>query len=178
MKRNFSLLLCAALIAFATSGDVLAERKNRQEAKKDLAAVCPQNKIQQIGSTFFWKNNKPIRASSAINAPVIGNNPVMTLAGQPGRGRGLFGSKAVLLASDGTPLASMVPYPCRSDHCGGRVVSSLRTGSARRAALKATSSPSGYVKLSGGVCVFIPDIGRCYGAHVDMTRPLCDRTVK
>ncbi len=176
MKKYLNLFIC--VLFFTSAGAVLADKRmSRAEKKAALADVCPASKITQIGSTFFYKNNKPIRASSAINAPVIGNNPVITLAGQPGKGRGLFGGRGVLLASDGTPITSLTPYPCRADHCGGRVVSSMPTGTARRAAIKATRSPSGYVKIGGGLCVYIPDIGRGYGLGVNFGRPLCDRTV-
>ena len=149
-----------------------------RSAKAELEKVCPEAKRRQIGSEFFYKNNKPIRASSAVDAPVIGNNPVMTLAGQPGKGRGLFGGRGYLYATDGTLITSLTPYSCRADHCGGRVVSSMQTATARRAAIKANKSPAGYIKVAGNVCVYIPDIGACYGNGVNKSRPLCDRTLK
>jgi hypothetical protein len=175
MRRILAITTCLLLAGAVPAS---AEHKSRKVTKAELAEVCPADKITQIGSTFFYKNNKPIRASSAINAPVIGNNPVMTLAGQPGKGKGLFKRKATLLASDGSAITSMTPYPCRSDHCGGRVVSSMKTGVARKKAVRATGSAKGYVKLGGGLCVEIPDIGGCFGNGVDKGRPLCDRIVK
>lgn len=162
----------------ASAGDALAARRpSRVDAKAGLAKVCPAKKIQQIGANYFYKNNKPIRDTSRPGAPVIGNNPVMTLAGQVGRGPRLFRGSAGLYATDGTFITSLVPYPCAFDHCTGRVVSSLQSGTARRALIKASKKPAGYIKIDSGVCVYVPDVGRCYGAGVNLGRPLCDRTV-
>ncbi len=177
MNKMLNIVLAAAVIVTASEA-YAARRMNRADRNAALVDVCPENKRAEIGSTFFYKNNKPIRASSAINAPVIGQNPVMTLAGQPGKGKGLFKGSGKLFASDGTLITSMAPFPCRADHCGGRVVSSMKTATARRKAVKATGSPVGFVKIGGGLCVRIPDIGGCFGAHVNKSRPLCDRIVK
>jgi hypothetical protein len=178
MKKIINILFVSALALTFASEAGAARLKTRKKAKSDLEAVCPTAKRRQIGTDFFYKNNKPIRASSAINAPVIGNNPVMTLAAQAGKGRGLFGGRGYLYATDGTLITSMTPYPCRSDHCGGRIVSSMQAATARRAAIKANKSPAGYIKIAGNVCVYIPDLGACFGGGVDKSRPLCDRTLK
>jgi hypothetical protein len=177
MIRTISV--CAAFLLSTTIlNDASAERRvSRQITKRSLEQVCPSSKIRTIGSVFFYKNNKPIRDTSRPGAPVIGNNPVMTLAGQPGRGPRLFRGRATLYTSTGTAITSMTPYPCKGDHCSGRVVSSMGTSTARRAIVRATGKATGYIKIDQGVCVVIPDVGRCYGAGVNLGRPLCDRTV-
>lgn len=170
------LLFVALVIAtIACPPPVLSQ--SRQVNKREIAKVCPKGKVRQIGSSFFYKNNKPIRDTSRPGAPVVGNNPVMTLAGQVGSGQRIFRGPAKLYAANGTLITTMIPYPCASDHCTGRVVSSLNAGTARQAAVKAARSPSGYIKVDGGICVFIPDLGRCFGRGVNMGRPLCDRTL-
>jgi hypothetical protein len=143
--------------------------------KSSIAGVCPSNKIEQIGTKFFYKNNKPIRAGSALAAPVIGQNNVITLAGQPGGPR-IFGGSGVLYSTNGKKLANLTPYPCRGDHCSGRVVSSAGTTALRQAAQRASGSPAGYIKV-GGICVFIPHLGKCFGGGVDMSRPSCNKTL-
>lgn len=175
--RLLSVLLLG-VCTLAVSESAFAERHKRvAPANSSISTICPSSITRQIGADFFYKNNKPIRASSAINAPVIGQNPVITLGGQPGRGPRIFGGSGALYATNGSRLASLTPNPCRADHCSGRVVSSTQTSVLRRAAVRASGSAAGYIKV-GGVCVFIPDIGRCYGNGVNMGRPLCDRTVK
>lgn len=151
------------------------KRQSRAEKAADLAQVCPPGIIQQIGKKFFYKNNKPIRAGSAINAPVIGQNNVITLAGQPGGPR-IFRSAGTLYAINGEKIARLAPYPCRSDHCSGRVVSSQSTTALRKKAERLANSPAGYVKV-GGVCIFIPHLGKCFGAHVNKSRPNCNKTL-
>jgi len=174
MKSVKALFVVASLCMLV--GPASAERSSRNSvARSGLSSVCPASKIRQIGNLFFYKNNKPIRQGT--NGPVIGNNPVITLAGQPGRGPRIFGGSGYLHATNGTRLATLTPYPCKADHCTGRVVSSAGTASLRQAAVRASRSAAGYVKV-GGICVFIPDIGRCYGQGVNTSRPLCDRTVK
>jgi hypothetical protein len=176
MKNAVIILLVSLLVTAPDSAS--AERRTRPSvAKATLNDICPSSIREDIGSKYFYKNNKPIRASSAINAPVIGQNPVITLAGQAGRGPRIFGNAGVLYSTNGVRLATLTPYPCRADHCTGRVVSSTSTAVLRRAAIRASRSPAGWIKV-GGRCVAIPDIGRCYGAGVNMGRPLCDRTVK
>ena len=176
MKKAVALILVSLLVTAPDSAS--GERRTRPSvAKASLNEICPPSVRETIGSKFFYKNNKPIRASSAINAPVIGQNPVITLAGQPGRGPRIFRRAGVLYSTNGVRLSTLTPYPCRSDHCSGRVVSSASTASLRRAASRASGNPSGWIKV-GGRCIAIPDIGRCYGAGVNMGRPLCDRTVK
>lgn len=177
IKIHSRILALSLLLTCMVSVDsAMAERTSRASvAKRNISAVCPASSIRQIGSSFFYKNNKPIRASSAKTAPVIGQNPVMTLAGQPGGPR-IFGGAGVLFASNGTRITTMTPYSCYADHCSGRVVSSLTAGAARATAIRVSGKPSGYVKV-GGACIFVPDLGRCFGAGVNMGRPLCDRTL-
>ena len=175
MLRNITVLGC--LLAFGFGFDVEAEpKKSRAKAQATLDQVCPAAKRTVVGSRFFYKNNKPIRDTSRPGDPVVGNNPVLTLAGQPGSGPRLFRGTARIYAKDGTAIGSAVPYSCRADHCSGRVVGG-HSGSTRRAAIKAAGSPSGYIKIDSGVCVFIKDFGRCEGGGVSFNRPLCDRTV-
>lgn len=158
------------------SAPALAERTVRNSSiHSGIRSVCAPSQIRQIGRDFFYKNNKPIRGGPRLD--VIGQNPVITLAGQPFRGPRIFRGPGTLHAINGTRLATLAPYPCKSDHCTGRVVSSTNTAILRRAAIRAAKSEAGYIKV-GGVCVYIPDIGRCFGDRVNMGRPLCDRTLR
>ena len=177
-KKAIIALSLACICVLLNDAAAATQKTSRKVARAALDQVCPTAKRRQIGAEFFWKNNKPIRANSAINAPVIGQQQVMTLAGQPGRGKGLFGKGGTLYAVNGSSIANMTPSPCRADHCGGRVVSSMQTATARRKAVSLTRNPAGWVKLTGGVCVYIPDIGACFGNGVNKSRPLCDRTLK
>lgn len=177
MKKNGKPLMMVSLLAIATfftfDAQAVTRRARAIKASPGLAAVCP--KIQSLNpSAMFWKNNKPHRASSAINAPVIGYFKQMTLAYNAGKHGGLG---TVLYDSKGGRITSMVPYSCRADHCGGRVVSTMQTDAARRLAISRTKSPRGYISVGRGVCVEIPDIGRCYGTVVDKSRALCNTTV-
>ena len=176
MKRAITFLLVGLVLSAADGA--FAERRTRASvAKATLDEICPASIRDVIGTQYFYKNNKPVRASSAINAPVVGQNPVITLAGQPGRGPRIFRNAGALYSTNGVRLATLIPYACRADHCSGRVVSSTQTGVLRRAAIRASGNPAGWIKV-GGRCVAIPDIGRCYGNGVNTGRPLCDRTVK
>jgi hypothetical protein len=170
-------LLCAVAVMLTVVLPQSSFAQSRQINKREISKVCPKGKIRQIGTSFFYKNNKPIRDTSRPGAPVVGNNPVMTLAGQVGSGQRIFRGPAKLYAANGTLITSLTPYSCKSDHCTGRVVSTLNAGTARQAAVRAARSPSGYIKVDGGICVFIPDLGRCFGRGVNMGRPLCDRTL-
>ena len=172
---GFSTLALVATMAIGLSSQSQAESM-RAKMRKTLAEVCPQI-VAFNPSKQFYKNNKPIRASSAFNAPVIGYNRVMTFAYNAGQRGPLPSGSTSMFAKDGTRLSGMVAYPCRADHCGGRVVSSVQTASARRAAIRATRSPTGYVKLSSKICVEIEDIGKCYGNEVNKSRGPCAGTV-
>ena len=172
--NKYSGLLLAVLVSLVLASQVNAESM-RAKMKDSLAEVCPE--IQAFSpSKHFYKNNKPIRASSAFAAPVIGYNKVMTFGYNPGQ-HGPLPNNATMYAKDGTKLTRMAEYPCRTDHCGGRVVSSFLTATARRAAIRATRSPTGYVKLSKSICVEIEDIGKCYGNEVNKSRGPCAGTV-
>lgn len=151
-----------AALLLVLGSTAFADRAKKPNAPSTLANVCP--KIREVGSDLFWKNNKPIRASSAFAAPVIGYNKVMTLAYI--RGSQISGKSFVLYARNGHPLASFTPYPCRPDHCAGRVVSSTLTATARRAAIAASGSPEGYLRINPKLCIHLRDIGSCYNAQV------------
>ena len=155
------LVICLAAIAMLAS-PVLAQTKKGGGKKSPLAKVCP--KIREIGSDVFWKNNKPIRASSAFAAPVIGYNKVMTFAYQKGS-RGPLASVATLYDSLGKSITQFKAFPCRPDHCGGRVVSSMLTATARRTAISRTKKPTGYLKISSSLCVKIKDLGLCHNVQ-------------
>ena len=168
----------AVLLSFFVAGhvgDSVADTSGTTTAAASAALeeVCPTI-VEFNPAQMFYKNNKPRRANSAINAPVVGFFKQMTLAYNAGR-RGPLGKK--MYDSEGGVLSSMRSYPCRSDHCGGRVVSSVQTDVARRAAVARTGSPKGYVGIGGNRCVEIPDIGRCYGNEVNKGRPLCNQLV-
>jgi len=177
-KFKFVSRLILATLVCLLAVDVSAATRSarRVRGKGGLSAICTN--IQDFNPRqMFWKNNKPHRASSAINSPVIGYFKQMTLGNNVGF-RSSVGSKAVeLLDSKGGHLTTMIPYPCRSDHCGGRVVGSGQTDITRRLAISRTRSPVGYVALGKGLCIKIQDIGRCYGNEVSMNRPLCNQTV-
>lgn len=169
-------LVTLTIVALSTTSFAVTRRAKVPRVSQALADQCP--KIQTLNpSQMFWKNNKPLRASSAINAPVIGYYKQMTLANNAGVRNPYFRSSATLLDKNGGVLTRMTPYPCRSDHCGGRVVSAAQTDVTRRIAVRRTGSPAGYVKVSRQVCIKIDDIGRCYGNAVDKGRPLCNQVV-
>lgn len=166
----FAVVLCV------TDAHAITRRARAPKVPASLAAVCP--KIQTFNPRqMFWKNNKPQRASSAINAPIIGYYKQMTLGNNVGFRSPVGSSTATLYDSKGNSITRMIPYPCRSDHCGGRVVSQTATDTARRAAIAKTHSPTGYVKITRNTCVKIDDIGRCFGNEVDKGRPLCNQVV-
>lgn len=178
--KQLRLLAVAAIVVsstfFTVDAEAITRRAKPPKVAASLAEVCP--KIQTLNpSQMFWKNNKPLRASSAINAPVIGYYKQMTLANNAGTRNSYFRSSATLFDSQGGVLTRMTPYPCRSDHCGGRVVSAAQTDTTRRTAVARTRSPIGYVKVSRNLCIKIDDIGRCYGNEVDKGRPLCNQVV-
>ena len=175
--KKVALLLVIGIIALGCGSAEARTRLPRASKSTKLSDVC--KKIVNIDERKqFYKNNKPMRASSAINAPVIGYFRQMTLANNAGVRSSIGAFSTKMYDRKGNTLSNMTPYPCRSDHCGGRVVSVTQTHIARRAAMSRTNSPVGYVKISSTTCMKIPDIGRCYGVEVNKTRPLCNQTVK
>lgn len=178
-KKMLSVVLVTGLAAssvFCPSAEAVTRRAKAVKASAGLAAVCP--KIQTFDpARMFWKNNKPHRASSAITAPIIGYYKQMTLGDNAGFNSGIGAGSRRLYDSLGNTLTLMTPYPCRTDHCGGRVVSMSQTDTTRRTAVSRTRSATGYVSIGRGTCIKIDDIGRCYGNEVDKGRPLCNSVV-
>ena len=172
-KALAKILFLSAFLMVSQEAEALTPPSRAAKPSRGLAKIC--RKIQSLNpSVMFWKNNKPLRASSAIDAPVIGYYKQMTLAYAAGN-RGILGT--VLYDSNGQTLSSMIPNPCRPDHCGGRVVSSMQTDATRRLAISRTRNPRGYISIGRRVCVEIPDIGRCLGNSVNKSRALCNTTV-
>ena len=139
------------------------ERAPRARVNPKLRKVCPT--IREPGAWMFYKNNKPIRSSSKFDAPVIGFNRVMTFAYQKGYSGPLPGVSN-MFAANGEKITTLSFWSCRSDHCGGRVVSSMLTSHARRRAIQLSGKPEGYVQLSNKSCAKIFDIGQCINAKV------------
>jgi hypothetical protein len=178
--RQFAFVLLSLAIAsypfVSPSSEAEARERNPKRIDRNLKKVCPRI-IDLNPATTFFKNNKPLRASSAINAPVIGYFKQMTLASNAGVPSIIGSTVATMYDSKGGFLTTMAPMPCRKDHCYSRNVSAGQTDTTRRLAIKRTKSPAGYIKLSNTLCMKIEDIGRCYGNEVDKTRALCNQVV-
>lgn len=178
MKNVRIALCCLALTTLLSvpNADARPRRPSPRGETLTISQRCPQ--VDEINERRqFWKNNKPLRAGPQIDAPVIGYFRQMTLAHNAGVNDYNLAAATTLYDRKGNVLSAMIPYACRSDHCGGRVVSTVQTGTARIAAIRRTNKPVGYVKVSKRRCIKIPDIGRCYGVEVDLGRPLCNQTV-
>lgn len=175
--RSFMGVFLALICLTVCFGPEKATAQSRERGvSRALKKVCP--KIKAINpARQFWKNNKPLRAGPELDAPVIGYFRQMTLAHNKGVRDYNLASAATLYDRKGKFLSRMIPYSCRPDHCGGRVVSQGRTDTSRRLAMSRTGKPTGYVKVSRRLCIRIPDIGRCYGVEVNTSRPLCNQTV-
>lgn len=176
MRYLVTVFLALACLGVSLGADTATAQNREKVASRGLKKVCPRIKVINPARQF-WKNNKPLRSGPQLDAPVIGYFRQMTLAHNKGVRDYNLASAATLYDRKGKFLSRMIPYSCRPDHCGGRVVSQGRTDTSRRLAVRRTGKPTGYVKVSRRLCIRIPDIGRCYGVEVNTSRPLCNQTV-
>jgi hypothetical protein len=143
-------------------------KSEAQYRAKTLDQFCP--KVQQVGSESgtVYKNSAPVRANSALTAPIVGFRKEPTLI----FGRKNFsGSRFRIYDGSGASLGSC---PYASAHgAKGRARCSMQTGSVRRKAIKNTGSATVYFQISPSLCVKIPDAGKCYGS----SKGLCNQTI-
>jgi hypothetical protein len=166
-KTSSSVVVaCSALIAVvlvATTGTAEA-----QVRAKSLSKTCP--KVQLVGSesATIYKNSAPLR-SGGVGTPLIGYRREPTLIYNR---RNFSGSRHVVYDSKGKSLASC-PVVSAEGHAG-RARCTIQTSSLRRSAVGNTGSPTVYFKVSGNLCVKVPDAGRCYGS----VKGLCNQLIK
>ena len=112
-------------------------------------------------SRFIYKNSAPVRASSAITAPIIGFRVQPTLIMYSGA----FSSRSSTLITDsaGNTIGNC-PWASAREAAGGRFRCTMNTRNLRRAALANTKSPAVFIRYRGNECVRVPDAGRCYGS--------------
>jgi len=134
-----------------------------------LDQSCP--KVLDVGSASgtIYKNSAPVRANSSLTAPIVYFRKEPTLIF--GR-RNFTGSTHTIFDSAGNSLGRC---PVTSAHgAAGRARCTLQTASVRRNAVKNTTSPTVYFKISRSLCVKVPDAGKCYGS----VKGLCNQVIK
>lgn len=159
--------LRTALVIVACMGLGMSKSEAQYRAKT-LDQFCP--KVQLVGSESgtVYKNSAPVRASSAITAPIVGFRKEPTLI----FGKSNFsGSRFNIYDGSGKAIGSCPLASARG--AKGRARCNMQTGSLRRSAIKNSSSPSVYFKVSSSLCVKIPDAGKCYGS----SKGLCNQTL-
>lgn len=124
------------------------------------------------GSLVQWKNGQVQRASSALTSPVVGflRNP--TIIATQGRNPFTFSSATIFNGAGQRICTSGPRLGCASTRgeCLARYKFNCSTTAVRR------STPGGaFVNVAPGLCIRIPNAGRCYNVKV---RDLCDgRTI-
>lgn len=112
-------------------------------------------------SRFIYKNSAPVRANSAITAPIIGFRVEPTLIMY----RAAFSSRSGTVITDSAGNAiGKCPWASAREAAGGRFRCTMNTRNLRRAALRNTKSPAVFIRYRGNECVKVPDAGRCYGS--------------
>ena len=115
---------------------------------------------------FIYKNSAPLR-SGGVGTPIVGFRVEPTLIGVR---FGLSRGGTSIYAENGKKIGSC-PWTSAHDASGGRYRCTMNTGSLRRAA-SANGGTQGYFTVSGGRCVKVPHLGKCYGS----SKGLCNRT--
>lgn len=146
-----------------TAGTATAERQARKKVKSDCKSV-----ITLPNGNFIYKQSAPLR-SGGINTPIVGYRVEPTLIMNRNFGRG----GVAVYSSNGTKIGSC-PWADAHGHSGGRARCTMNTRSLRSAAVRAGGRPTAFIRTSSGVCVQVPDLGRCYGS----VKGLCNRIIK
>jgi len=160
MKRI--VFLAAVVTAFSISSG--AEAKERA---RGIDQICP--KVQAAGSesSTIYKQSAPLRTGGP-GTPIAGYRTEPTLIFNK---RNFSGGSHTIYDSAGNSLGRC-PVVSAIGHAG-RARCTMQTSSIRRAAIKNTRSARIYFKISGRLCVSVPDAGRCVGS----VKGLCDRLI-
>ena len=160
--RLRTTLMILACIGLGTT------KSEAQYRAKTLEQFCP--KMQQAGSesATIYKNSAPVRANSAITAPIVGFRKEPTLIFNR---KNFSGSRFRIYDGKGQSLGSC-PYASARGH-QGRARCTMQTASLRRKAVRNTGSANVYFKISSSLCVKVPDAGKCYGS----SKGLCGQTI-
>lgn len=161
MKLKYLFLIASVISSFGAA--------EAQLRGLTLDQTCP--KVLDVGSASgtIYKNSAPVRANSSLTAPIVGFRKEPTLI--YGR-RNFTGSTHTIFDGQGNSLGRC---PVTSAHgAAGRARCTLQTASVRRNAVRNTSSPTVYFKISRTTCVKVPDAGKCYGS----VKGLCNQVLK
>jgi hypothetical protein len=160
MKTVAFLLAAVSVVGFSSGAEA-------QFRAKSLAKICP--KVQAAGSesSTIYKQSAPLR-SGGVGTPLIGYRQEPTLIFNK---RNFSGGSHTIYDSSGKSLGRC-PVVSAEGHAG-RARCTMQTSSLRRTAVKNTRSPRIYFKISGRLCVSVPDAGRCVGS----VKGLCDRLI-
>lgn len=118
---------------------------------------------------YIYKNSAPLR-SGGVGTPLVGYRKEPTLIML----RNTSNRKTTIIyAANGTRIGSC-PWASAHDTFGGRFRCVMSTASLRKKAQKVAESTTVYFRLKPGVCVEVPDAGRCYGS----VKGLCNQLIK
>lgn len=135
---------------------------------RSLAQICPTSQDVGSQSSTIYKQSAPLR-SGGVGTSLIGfrNEPTLIY-----NKRNFSGSVATIYDSEGNSIARC-PHTSAHGHAG-RARCTVQTTVVRRAAVRKTGSPTIYFKVSGRLCVKVPDAGRCVGS----VKGRCNQLIK
>jgi hypothetical protein len=160
MKRITFFIVAMSVVGFCGAAEA-------QKRARPIDKICP--KVQAAGSesATIYKQSAPLR-SGGIGTPIVGFRQEPTLIFNR---RNFSGGSHTIYDSSGKALGSC-PVVSAHGHAG-RARCTMQTSSIRRAAVRNTRSARVYFKISGRLCVSVPDAGRCIGS----VKGMCDRLI-
>lgn len=164
MKASKILVAAVAFVSVCAASAAQAQ----DVRARSLAQICPTSQDVGSQSSTIYKQSAPLR-SGGVGTPLVGYRKEPTLIYNK---RNFSGSTATIYDSQGNSIARC-PHTSAHGHAG-RARCTVQTTTVRRAAVRRTGSPTIYFKVSGRLCVKVPDAGRCVGS----VKGLCNQLIK
>lgn len=115
--------------------------------------------VLNISSGFIYKHSAPLRRGGP-GTPLVGFRKEPTIVGVS---QALSRSGTSIYDSKGNSIGRC-PWSDAHDSRGGRYRCTMNTSNLKRQAQKKGGSPGAYFTLPGKKCVFVPNLGQCYGS--------------
>lgn len=164
MKARKILVAVSAMVSICCA--VSAEAQSVRA--RTLAQICPSSQDVGSQSATIYKQSAPLR-SGGVGTTLVGYRREPTLIYNR---RNFSGGSATIYDSEGNSIARC-PHTSAVGHAG-RARCSIQTATVRRKAVGNTGSPTIYFKVSGRLCIKVPDAGRCVGS----VKGLCNQLIK
>jgi hypothetical protein len=164
MRANKIVIAVVALASILGVSNAQAQSMRA----RSLAQICPTSQDVGSQSSTIYKQSAPLR-SGGVGTSLVGfrNEPTLIY-----NKRNFSGSVATIYDSAGNSIARC-PHTSAHGHAG-RARCTVQTSTVRRAAIRKTGSPTIYFKVSGRLCVKVPDAGRCVGS----VKGRCNQLIK